>query len=150
MSVYEFTISLRVRHPSVDPVEITRTLGIEPLHTWRVGEPRVGPAGEPLDGVYRESYWMARLMDEPELSSGLVSVESVLLRTLAQLRRSLQFLAELNSDGGVAEVHVSIFARGDFRLDFLAESLALLGKLGLALTLDVQPAPGPEAGESLS
>jgi hypothetical protein len=36
---------------------------------------------------------------------------------------------------------VSIFAREDFRLDFLAESLSLLGRLGLALALEVKPYP---------
>ncbi|TLY63555.1 MAG: DUF4279 domain-containing protein, partial [Gammaproteobacteria bacterium] len=30
MSEYEFTISLRIRHPSIDPATITRILGMEP------------------------------------------------------------------------------------------------------------------------
>jgi len=141
MSDYEFTISLRIRHPSIAPGEITRTLGIEPQHTWTAGDSRRGPTGEPLEGTYRESFWMARLMDGPQLSSEQVSVESVLLRTLAQLRRSLPFLAHLNAEGGVAELHISIFAREPFRLELLSESLALLGRLGLAIALEVQPHP---------
>jgi len=141
MSDYEFTISLRIRHPSIAPGEITRTLGIEPQHTWTAGDSRRGPAGEPLEGTYRESFWMARLMDGPQLSSEQLSVESVLLRTLAQLRRSLPFLAHLNAEGGVAELHISIFAREPFRLELLSESLALLGRLGLAIALEVQPHP---------
>src|SRR5205807_10497461 len=56
MSEYEFTISLRIRHPTIDPAAITRMLGMEPQHTWHSGAPRRGPAGEALDGVYRESY----------------------------------------------------------------------------------------------
>src|SRR5207248_6512513 len=55
MSEYEFTISLRIRHPTIDPAAITRMLGMEPQHTWHSGAPRRGPAGEALDGVYRES-----------------------------------------------------------------------------------------------
>ena len=148
MSVYEFAISLRIRHPSVDPAEITRALGIEPQHAWQAGDARRGDAGELLEGTYRDSYWIARLMDEPELSSDHISVESVLLRTLAQLRKSFQFLAGLNADGGVAELHVSIFARDEFRLEFLSESLALLGRLGLAVALDVHPHPRRDDAES--
>jgi hypothetical protein len=87
MSEYEFTISLRVRHPSIDPAAVTQTLGIEPQHTWKAGAPRCGPTGEALEGVYRESYWLGRLMEEPQLSSARVSVESVLRQILAQLRR---------------------------------------------------------------
>jgi Domain of unknown function (DUF4279) len=143
VSTYEFTISLRIRHPTIDPSGITQTLGIEPQHTWQAGAPRRGPAGEELEGVYRESYWTARLMEEPQLSSERVSVESVLLQIAALLRRSQSFLEQLNTDGGVAELHVSLFARGDFRLDLPAEALALLGRLHLAIALDVHPhSPG--------
>ena len=50
MSEYEFTISLRIRHPSVEPHTITETLGIEPQHTWKAGDARRSPAGEALAG----------------------------------------------------------------------------------------------------
>jgi hypothetical protein len=112
-------------------------LGIDPQHTWKAGGPRRGPTGEDLEGVYRESYWTARLMEEPQLASEGVSVESVLMQTASLLHRSHDFLEQLNTEGGVAELHVSLFARGDFRLDLLAESLALFGRLRLAIILDV-------------
>ena len=112
-------------------------LGIEPQHTWQAGDPRRGPAGEDRDGVYRESYWTAPLMAEPQLSSDGVSVETVLMQTASALHRAQGFLEQLKLEGGVAELHVSLFARGDFRLDLLAEPLALLGRLGLAIVLDV-------------
>jgi hypothetical protein len=139
MSEYEFTISLHIRHPTIDPSRITETLGIEPQHTWKSGDPRRDPGGGNLAGVYRDSYWMGRLMDEPQLSSGRLSVESVLLQTLTQLRRSQAFFEQLNSNGGRAELYVSLFARENFRLELSPESLALLGRLGLAIALEVQP-----------
>lgn len=139
MSEYEFTISLRIRHPSIGPSRITEALGIEPQHTWKAGDPRRGPAGADRIGVYRESYWMGRLMDEPQLSSAQVSVESVLLQTLTQLRRSQSFLEQLGTDGGIAELSISLFARENFRLELSADSLALLGRLHLSVALEVQP-----------
>lgn len=139
MSEYEFTISLRLRHPTIDPSRITETLGIEPQHTWKAGDPRRDATGGELGGLYRESYWMGRLMDEPQLESGRLSVESVLMQTLAQLRRSHAFLQQLTSDGGIAELQVSLFARDSFRLDLPAEALALLGRLGLAVAFDFHP-----------
>lgn len=142
MSQYEFTISLRMRHPHIDPLIITETLGIQPQHTWQAGTPRLGPAGESLDGFYRESYWMAPLMEQPQLSSAQVSVEGVLVETLALLRRSQSFLERLNDEGGVAELYVSLFARADFRLELPTTTLALLGRLGLAVALDIHPQPG--------
>jgi hypothetical protein len=137
MSEYEFTISLRIRHPTVNPDRITKELGIEPQHTWKAGDPRRDPGGEELEGDYRESYWMGRLMDAPQLSSGRLSVESVLQRTLDQLRRSHEFLDELNTNGGVAELQVSLYARENFRLELPADSLALLSRLRVSVVLDV-------------
>jgi hypothetical protein len=141
MSEYEFTISLRLRHPSIDPTEITQTLGITPQHTWKAGDPRRDPGGGTLEGVYRESYWMGRLMQEPAQSPVQVSIESVLLQTLAHLRRSNSFLERLDAEGGIAELHVSLFAREDLQLELSAQSLALLGRLGLAIALDIHPQP---------
>ncbi len=123
MGNYEFTISLRIRHPNIAPGEITRNLGMEPLHAWRAGDPRRDAAGDEISGTYRESYWMARLMAKPELAADRVSVESEVLRTLAQLRRAFGFLVTLKAEGGVADLHVNIFAREEFNLEFLPETL---------------------------
>jgi Domain of unknown function (DUF4279) len=141
MSDYEFTISLCIRHPGIEPSEITRALGIEPQHMWKSGDCRLGSTGESLEGTYRESYWMGRLMDEPQLSSELVSVEGVLLQTLTQLRRSQDFLTRLSESGGVGELHISMFARRNFRLELPPQFLAVLGRLGLGIALEVHSQP---------
>jgi hypothetical protein len=141
MNDYEFTISLCIRHPTIDPSSITQSLGIEPQHTWRAGESRRGPAGEEVEGIYRQSYWTGRVMEEPQVSSERATVESVLLKTLTQLRRSHDFLQELSTDGGTAELTVSLFARGVFRLDLSPETSALLGRLRLTIAFDIHPHP---------
>lgn len=139
MSEYEFTVSLRIRHPTIDPETISATLGVQPQHTWRAGEPRCDPTGAELGGPHHDSYWMGRLMDEPQLSSNSVSVERVILKTLSQLRRAQSFLEQLNAEGGVAELLVSLYARDDFRLELPSDSLILLGRMRLAVALDVHP-----------
>ena len=141
MSDYEFTMSLRIRHPDVDPELITQALGIAPQHSWRAGDPRRDSAGSTRSGAYRESFWMGRLMAHPKLASDQVGVESELLRTLAQLRKSQGFLETLKEQGALTELHVSIFAREEFRLEILADSLALLGRLGLGIAIEVEPHP---------
>ncbi len=137
MTQYEFTIGLRLRHPDIDPPRITAALGIEPQHAWRAGDPRRGDGGERIDGVYRESYWMARLMERPQLSSEAFSVESVLLQARVQLRRAQRFLKQFKSDGGIAELHVSLYARDSFSLNLPSESLAALALLELSVAIDV-------------
>lgn len=139
MSEYEFTVSLRIRHPTLDPQAITEELGIEPQHAWRAGDPRRDAAGAPLGGSHRDSYWMGRLMNEPRLSGGGVSVESVVSKTLNHLRRAQPFLERLSEDGGAAELLVSLFAREVFRIELPPDDLAMLGRLRLAIALDVHP-----------
>jgi hypothetical protein len=141
MSDYEFTMSLRVRHPHLEPAEITRAVGIEPQHTWRAGDSRRDPTGEVLEGCYRETYWLARLMSEPALASAHVGVESEITRSLAQLRKSFAFLQTLKAEGGSVELLVSVFAREAFRIELLSESLELLGRLGVTVALEVKPNP---------
>ena len=141
MSDYEFMMSLRIRHPDIDPAVITRALGIEPQHTWSVGDQRRDSMGADLVGAHRESYWMGRLMMQPELARDRVDVESEILRTIGTLRRSFDFLERLKNEGGSAELHITLYAREDFRLEFLAESLSLLGRMGLSIALDVKPNP---------
>jgi hypothetical protein len=137
VSQYEFTASLRVRHPHVDPATVTQTLGIQPRHTWQSGSPRIGPGGESLGGLYRESYWMARLMETPQLSSDTVSVEGLLRETLANLRRSQAFLERIQAEGGVSQLHISLFARENFSLEWPASTLALLGRLGVGVAIEI-------------
>jgi Domain of unknown function (DUF4279) len=139
MSDYEFTITLCVRHPDIDPARITATLGIDPQASWKKGDPRVGPQGESLTGAHRESYWTGGLMAAPQLSSEYSSIEVELLKILARLREYYEFLLELRSDGAASELHVSLFARQEFRLDFQPSTLELLGRLGLAVALEVHP-----------
>jgi uncharacterized protein DUF4279 len=139
MSDYEFTMSLRIRHPHVEPAEVTRRLGMEPQHFWRAGEERRDAQGAAVGGAYHESLWMCTLMARPELASDLIRVESELLHTIGVLRRSLDFLQSLRQSGGVAELHISIFARQEFLLELPAELLASLGEMGIAMALEVNP-----------
>jgi hypothetical protein len=141
VSDYEFIMSLRIRHPHIDPAEITLALRIEPQHTWRAGDMRRSSAGDEIGGAHRETYWMGRLMTKPELARDQVGVESEILRALGTLRRSFDLLNRLKEEGGSAELHVSLYAREEFNLELLPESLSLLGRLGLTLALDVKPNP---------
>jgi hypothetical protein len=56
-----FEFSLRIRHPDMDPVEISRTLGLEPVHAFKAGERRAPRSNLSAPLVYSESYWLATL-----------------------------------------------------------------------------------------
>src|SRR5262245_64022542 len=54
-------VSLRIKHPSIDPDEITEALALTPEHCWACGDPRMSDSGTTLGGTRRNSYWSARL-----------------------------------------------------------------------------------------
>lgn len=54
-----FQLSLRIRHPSIDPDDLSRELSIEAAHCFRAGDPRPSRTG--IASVYPESYWLGAL-----------------------------------------------------------------------------------------
>jgi hypothetical protein len=56
-----FQLSLRVKHPSMDPADISKELRIEPEHSFRAGQPRHSKSGLVPAAVHTESYWLAPL-----------------------------------------------------------------------------------------
>jgi hypothetical protein len=141
MSDYEFTMSLGVRHPDIDPAQITRELGLQPGHVWRKGEERLDQAGAIMGGSHRASYWFCEIAPRPKFSGERIGIESELARVLHMLRRSIAFMQDLHYGGGATELFVTIYARGDFRIELLPEESALLGRLGVAMTIEIKPYP---------
>lgn len=56
-----FQLSLRIKHPSMDPALISKELRIEPEHSFRAGQPRSSKSGIAPASVHTESYWLAAL-----------------------------------------------------------------------------------------
>lgn len=54
-----YQLSLHVRHPSVDPEEISRELSLEAIECFRAGEPRHSRSGVAATAVHVETYWAA-------------------------------------------------------------------------------------------
>jgi hypothetical protein len=56
-----FRVTLRIRHPSIDPAELSREFGIEPLHSFRAGDIRPAASRGSGSACHAESYWLADL-----------------------------------------------------------------------------------------
>jgi hypothetical protein len=56
-----YSLSLRIRHPSMDPAELTREFKIEAEHSYRAGDPRPVRSGIAPASVHSESYWLGAL-----------------------------------------------------------------------------------------
>jgi len=84
-----YQLSLHVRHPSVDPEEISRELGLEAIESFRAGDPRQSRSGVAATAVHGETYWAAVL--DPMVWSAPATVA----RRLSRVDVTQQFLATL-------------------------------------------------------
>ena len=126
---YPFQLSLRVRHPSIDPASISQELQIEPEHSFRAGEPRDPTRSLAVAPVHVDSYWLATLdlekllLGTPETTLmhkiaqhtqaiALTSLEPALtILTASVLRRHAEFFRRIQSEGGEVRLIVAISAR---------------------------------------
>jgi hypothetical protein len=146
MTACDFAISLRIRHPSIDPLELTKALGFSPEHSWRAGDRREATDDSPAT-TYRETYWFGPL---PGIPAGLLPQfsasraipqppEDKLLFALAALRRTEGLLRRIVDDGGSIGLIIESFGPEAFRLDLSPSTLAMLARLGVEISLEVQP-----------
>lgn len=148
---------LRVRHPAMDPAEITRMLDIEPIETIAAGA--VTESG--VRRLHSESYWIAQLPTDsmhelaekyragmsllPTMSVNkeelltLVGASEWDVRILTKLKEletdmNREFIQRITGEGGSVGLLVS---RGEQRAPFVIKrSLAKLAQLGIELEVD--------------
>jgi hypothetical protein len=84
-----YQLSLHVRHPSVDPKEISRELGLEAIECFRAGAPRHSRSGVAATAIHGETYWAAVL--DPMVWSAPATVA----RRVSRGEVTRQFLAAL-------------------------------------------------------
>jgi hypothetical protein len=132
-----FTVSLGIRHPCIDPAEITQALGFEPQHSWKAGDKRRTAQGRLLDGNYRESYWTGEFRELDASLRGVVEIEAVLLQAVVQLRRSQAFLSRLQSEGATVELCVEVAGGSEFTFTLSPQLTSMIARSGFSLVLRV-------------
>ena len=140
-------LSLRIRHPAIDPREISDALELEPEHCFRAGDPRTAATESGRLGQHTQSYWLASLSVEPWLSPSepalldpaaaknlkVWGIEGVLLYFVRRLNMHHSFLQRIQSEGG--DISLLLGLERDSASDFtLPVSLArLLAQSGISI-----------------
>ncbi|HEV7443787.1 MAG TPA: hypothetical protein VGO18_14430 [Steroidobacteraceae bacterium] len=127
-SAFSYSVSLRVRHPTLDLSVLTDKLRLEPAHSWTAGEPRRSQTGAPLGGNHRDSYWSAPLpaqMDGPNS----MPLELFFSQQVLQLSRHRDFLNKLQSGGGEVSLLVEIAPVANASLTFSSATARKLADL---------------------
>jgi hypothetical protein len=136
MNPYRYKISLRLHHPSLDPGEITRALGLIPLRSLKAGEPRTTPKGNPLEGINRETFWTARMIEDQWPGKELPVAVNACLDQLVPQR---DFFHRIRSEGGAIKLRIGWFFEGMSGGEFDCDLLARMADLKIDLSLDMYP-----------
>jgi hypothetical protein len=155
---FPFELSLRIRHPSIDPAAITAALAIEPEHSFKVGEEHRSSRGAALKRS--ESYWLATLTDRNYpikaqfLGSGvedLVSQSTAArammsnvswsivrwLLALSTIEREQSFFSRLRKEGGRATLLMQLSSSVG-TLTLSPETAKIISELSIELEMDVE------------
>jgi hypothetical protein len=140
-------IHLRIKHPKLDPSEITRILSIAPEHTLPAGRSGASAA------LHADCYWIAALhfamLEEPMLGAQpsasrktsaqvtalqMMPHESIVGLAVRQLQSHQRFFQRVLEEGGGATLLITTEKPGSVTIEpALARKLA---DMGLTLELD--------------
>lgn len=101
-----YNIILRIRHPGLDPAEITAALGWEPDLSWRAGDKSVTPNGRVLASVRSDGVWSRtiRVREKGHIAEQLDQIldhllaQKKLFRRLDQMRARSALYLQLPGD----------------------------------------------------
>lgn len=151
-----FQLSLRIRHPSMDPADISTELGMESEYCFRAGEPRASKSGVANAAVHTESYWLAPLNPASwygnppfeQLPKGISRnmVESALARNLAGAlglcavrfnKAHADLLHAIRSEGGEISLLVTLSATAVSNFSLAPQTSRMFGELGITLEFEI-------------
>lgn len=139
MYPYHYKVSLCFTHPSASPEEITKAVGIQATHAHKVGESRTTPAGTPLKGSYKNTYWSANLCGNKLQYSEEAEFQECLLRIAGQLEPAKDFMRAFVESGGEIEFFIGLFCPLNSGIVFPWTLLARLASLRVGLSMDYYP-----------
>jgi len=136
MQLYSHILDLRIWHPTLDPDLVSRTLGLEPQRSWRVGDSRKTPKGTLLEGVRSEGYWSTNPFSYGWRESTDAQIEDALEELVTFLEPHRDFLKGISQDGAV-RIWASSHSNRNFAFELSPSMLARLASLGATFVHDV-------------
>ncbi len=129
-----FVIRLLIKHPSCEPSEITRELGLTPHLARKVGDARPTPKGTPPSETYRETAWSHSFRVTGERRF-FTSADALVLG----LEERASFLQHLSETGGTVCLIFDLFGEHNVGDVLRWRSLARLAALRVDLGVEVFP-----------
>jgi hypothetical protein len=149
-----FQISLRIRHPSIDPAAISRELRVDAEYSFRAGEPRESGSGNAVTARHSESYWLGSLGAISSSLSGFsgaranvarerlqsATIESLTLAldalVVGFLRTHAEFIRRIQSEEGQVSLLVELSTRALSGFALSPQFSRTISELGVAVEFD--------------
>jgi len=132
MNDYNFDVSFRIKHPTMDPDLICSTLCMKAKRKWKAGERRKTTKGRLLEGLYDESYCSFKLE---------AGIDEKLIDSIKDMNRKLKshqgFLEGIRNTGGVLEYFIGLYFEVNTGETFSCALLSELSDMGIDLSLDL-------------
>lgn len=132
-----FDVDLFVVHPSLDPADISRALGLEGHFSQRVGDLRRTPKGTLLSGVYPDYRW--RHCIRPSTTEKGISAE--LANFIEKLEPYKEFFANVRTAGRETSIVLNFLGDGYLADVIPSATLVRLANLGLDLGIEAFTEP---------
>jgi len=127
-------VAIRFWHPYMDLNFIGELLRLPCFRTWIAGDDRETPRGDPLQGKYKESYWVGGVDFSEQLRFSKELSKLVTLVSEAQ-----DGLNEFNKTGGRIELYLFLPGKSNVGDDIDPPLLSLMGQLGITFMIEVMP-----------
>lgn len=148
-----FRFALRVRHPSMDPADLSEAFSIEPEYSYRAGSVRTSRTSRTTASVHSESYWLGELtpselapgvppFQDPHVQRQLTAARASLswalsLTCMRFLKTHADLLRNIRSEGGEITLLVTI-CNGDIGpFTLMPEVSRVFGDLGVAIEFEL-------------
>lgn len=150
-----FQMSVRIRHPSLDPDELSLAFKIEPEHAFRAGSPRSSGSRVTPPSLHPHSYWLGVLpptssrldMSFPGSRSPHIAQQALIeghrhlgwalsLGAAAFLKTHTALLQRIRSEDGDVTLLITIDPEAMSTFTLAPEVSRLFGQLGVAVEFE--------------
>lgn len=130
----KYAVRLFIRHPDIDPNEITEAFGLEPSHAWATGSPKVLPNGNTLPGRAKNSYWNYKdvVVDNNNFPKKFERIISI-------LEKNKNFIEKIKKTYGEIEMDLQFYGGAHIGNVIDWDQLKRMVKLKINLGIEVFP-----------
>ena len=134
MTAALFNVSLRIRHPNMDPAKITEILKLTPEFMHKFGDMRKTPTGQHLTGNYKISYWCYSYKLELNMS-----LNQFLLKFYTDFIPICDFFKKISDEEGTIELYCGFNGKYNCGDTLEWRTLRKLSDLYVELGLEIFP-----------